>query len=146
VPARNPVIYEWRGAFTNQEVNELHAEAFETRVFPESEWNWRELVARHSLGWVTARQDDVLVGFINVIWDGLVHAWIQDVMVANNVRRMGIGVGVVMAAREGAREAGCEWLHVDFDDDLRSFYYDACGFAKTNAGVMHLAQITEKNA
>jgi hypothetical protein len=146
VPARNPVIYEWRGAFTNQEVNELHAEAFETRVFPESEWNWRELVARHSLGWVTARQDDVLVGFVNVIWDGLVHAWIQDVMVANNVRRMGIGVGVVMAAREGAREAGCEWLHVDLDDDLRSFYYDACGFAKTNAGVMHLAQITEKNA
>jgi hypothetical protein len=52
---------------------------------------------------------------------------------------MGIGVGVVIAARDGAREAGCEWLHVDFDDDLRSFYYEACGFAKTNAGVMHLA-------
>jgi hypothetical protein len=139
VPARNPVIYEWRGAFTNQEVNDLHAEAFETPVFDESEWNWRELVAKHSLGWVTARQDDALVGFVNVIWDGLVHAWIQDLMVANNVRRMGIGVGVVIAARDGAREAGCEWLHVDFDDDLRSFYYEACGFAKTNAGVMHLA-------
>ena len=28
-------VYEWRGAFTNQEVNALHAEAFNTRVFEE---------------------------------------------------------------------------------------------------------------
>jgi GNAT superfamily N-acetyltransferase len=139
VSERQPVNLEWRGVFTNREVNELHGEAFETRIFDESEWNWRDLVAKHSLGWVTARKDGALVGFVNVLWDGLVHAWIQDVMVANNARRMGIGVGVVMAARDGAREAGCEWLHVDFDDDLRSFYYEACGFARTNAGVMHLA-------
>lgn len=33
-------VYEWRGTFTNQEVNTLHAEAFNTRVFDESEWNW----------------------------------------------------------------------------------------------------------
>jgi ribosomal protein S18 acetylase RimI-like enzyme len=137
--AANPVTYEWCGAFTNREVNELHAEAFETRVFSESEWNWRELVSKHSLGWVTARQGEALVGFVNVIWDGLVHAWIQDVVVASHARRRGIGVALVTAAREGARAAGCEWLHVDFDDDLRSFYYDACGFVKTNAGVMHLA-------
>src|SRR5437899_10152390 len=43
------VTYQWRGAFTNAEVNALHAEAFETRVFDESEWNWAELVHRHSL-------------------------------------------------------------------------------------------------
>ncbi|HEX5671227.1 MAG TPA: GNAT family N-acetyltransferase [Acidimicrobiia bacterium] len=136
---QSPVNLEWRGAFTNQEVNELHADAFETRVFDESEWDWRDLVAKHSLGWVTARLDDVLVGFVNVLWDGLVHAWIQDVMVASDARRRGIGVALVSAARDGAREAGCAWLHVDFDDDLRSFYYDACGFAKTNAGIIHLA-------
>jgi len=29
------VIYEWRGDFTNQEVNVLHAEAFDTRVSDE---------------------------------------------------------------------------------------------------------------
>jgi len=29
--------FEWRGAFTNAEVNALHAEAFETKVFDESE-------------------------------------------------------------------------------------------------------------
>jgi GNAT superfamily N-acetyltransferase len=139
VPLENLVNYEWRGAFTNQEVNELHADAFETRVFPESEWNWRDLVTKHSLGWVTARDGDALIGFVNVLWDGLIHAWIQDVMVATHARRRGIGVGVVSVARDGARAAGCEWLHVDFDDDLRDFYYKACGFTPSNAGVISLA-------
>ena len=32
----------------NVEINELHAEAFDTRVFDESEWNWVEQVERHS--------------------------------------------------------------------------------------------------
>ena len=131
-------VYEWRGPFTNNEVNALHAEAFDTRVFDESEWNWKDLTARHSLGWVTARSNDDLVGFVNVISDGSVHAWIQDVMVAIPARHQGIGVGLVKVARDGAREAGCEWLHVDFDDNLRSFYYDACGFEPSNAGLMAL--------
>jgi GNAT superfamily N-acetyltransferase len=131
-------VYEWRGTFTNEEVNALHAEAFETRLFDETEWNWVDITARHSLGWVTARNDGDLVGFVNVIWDGLVHAWIQDVMVAISVRHRGVGVALVNAARDGAREAGCEWLHVDFDDDLRRFYYDACGFQPSNAGLMSL--------
>jgi len=37
-----------------------------------------------------------------------------------------------------SREAGCEWLHVDFDDDLRSFYVDACGFSPIAAGLIAL--------
>lgn len=130
--------YKWRGVFNNVEVNALHAEAFETRVFDESEWNWVELTARHSLGWVTARQDDGLVGFINVLWDGFVHAWIQDLMVAESSRHQQIGVGLVEQARLGAKAAGCEFLHVDFDDDLRSFYFDGCGFRPTNAGLIEL--------
>ncbi len=134
---RSNCVYEWRGAFTNNEVNTLHAEAFETRIFDEAEWNWNELTARYSLGWVTARSSDGLVGFVNVLWDGLIHAWIQDVMVAVPARHQGVGIGLVKAAREGARDAGCEWLHVDFDDHLRGFYY-ACGFEPSNAGLMAL--------
>ncbi len=130
--------YEWRGAFTNQEVNALHAEAFNTRVFDESEWNWVELVHRHSLGWVVARQGPELVGFVNVLWDGLVHAWLQDVMVAVKARGQGIGTVLVNHARDGAEAAGCEYLHVDFEDDLRSFYFGACGFTPTNAGLLSL--------
>mgnify|MGYP003484141256 FL=1 len=130
--------FEWRGAFANDEVNELHAAAFGTRMFGEDEWNWVELTAQRSLGWVIARDGQRLVGFVNVIWDGLVHAWIQDTMVDPRDHRRGIGTLLVAEAVSAAREAGCEWLHVDFDDDLRSFYYDACGFRPTNAGLIEL--------
>jgi len=133
-----PTVYEWRGAFTNQEVNALHAEAFNTRVFDESEWNWVELVHRHSLGWVVARDGADLVGFVNVLWDGLVHAWLQDAMVGAKARGRGVGTELVSRARDGAKAAGCEYLHVDFEDHLRPFYFGACGFVPTNAGLLSL--------
>jgi GNAT superfamily N-acetyltransferase len=132
------ITYEWRGEFGNAEVNALHAEAFDTRVFDESEWNWRELVDRHSLGWVVARDGTELVGFVNVLWDGLVHAWLQDTMVAAKAGRLGVGTQIVAVARDAARDAGCEFLHVDFDDELKPFYYDACGFTRTNGGLIAL--------
>jgi GNAT superfamily N-acetyltransferase len=132
------ITYEWRGIFSNDEVNRLHAEAFEHRVFEEAEWNWERLVREHSLGWVLSRDSDELVGFVNVPWDGLVHAWIQDTMVAAKARRLGVGARLVSTAQKGARGAGCEWLHVDFDEDLRPFYIDACGFTPTSAGLIAL--------
>jgi GNAT superfamily N-acetyltransferase len=132
------VTYEWRGRFGNDEINELHAAAFGTRVFTAEEWNWVELTARHSLGWVVARDGDRLVGFVNVVWDGLVHAWIQDTMVRPDDHHRGIGRQLVAAAVDGARTAGCEWLHVDFDDDLKPFYFGTCGFTPTNAGLIAL--------
>jgi GNAT superfamily N-acetyltransferase len=133
-----PILYRWRGDFENGEVNALHAEAFDTRVFAEDEWNWESLLAEHSLGWVTARDDGAVVGFVNVMWDGLVHAWIQDTMVAADHRRMGIGRRLIAMAKHYAARAGCEWLHVDFDDDLRDFYIGACGFTPTSAGLIQL--------
>ena len=35
------VEYSWRGGFTSAEVNALHAEAFETRVFTDDECGFR---------------------------------------------------------------------------------------------------------
>jgi GNAT superfamily N-acetyltransferase len=107
-------------------------------VFTAEEWDWKSQLDQHSLGWVTARAADRLVGFVNVVWDGLVHAWIQDTMVATDLRSRGIGARLVRTAREEAKQAGCEWLHVDFDDHLRTFYYQACGFTPTSAGLIRL--------
>ena len=135
----------WRGPFGNHEVNALHAAAFRTRLFTDDEWNWRQLVEDHSLGWVVARTDGRLVGFANVVWDGLVHAWIQDVMVAEQVGRRGVGTALVGAAADGARRAGCETLHVDFDAGLSRFYIDACGFTPTSAGLLDLTSPSEQS-
>jgi GNAT superfamily N-acetyltransferase len=130
--------YQFRGDFENAELNRLHAEAFATRLYSNDEWNWQRLVAEHSLGWVVARSGHDLVGFVNICWDGFTHAWIQDLMVASSARGQGVGTRLVALARDACREVGCEWLHVDFDDGLRSFYFDSCGFTPTSAGVIRL--------
>jgi GNAT superfamily N-acetyltransferase len=129
------VTYEWRGAFDNADVNALHAEAFGHHVLED---NWEGQVDRHSLGWVCAREGGELVGFVNVLWDGGVHAFILDTMVAAKARSKGIGTQLVAIATAEARAAGCEWLHADFDDHLRTFYFDRCGFTPTNAGLIAL--------
>lgn len=132
------VAYRWRGDATNTELHALHAEAFDTRLFDASEWDWERQLREHSLGWVTARRDGDLVGFVNVPWDGVVHAWIQDTMVSARARHLGIGTRIVAIAVDEARSAGCGWMHVDFDEPLRSFYIEACGFRSTSAGLIEL--------
>jgi GNAT superfamily N-acetyltransferase len=132
------ITYEWRGNFTSAEANALHAECFGHAVLSDAEWDWRGQVEEHSLGWVCARDGEELVGFVNVAWDGAVHAFVLDTMVAAKVRRHGVGTRLVEIAVEQARVAGCEWLHVDFEIHLRAFYFDACGFTPTNAGLIAL--------
>jgi GNAT superfamily N-acetyltransferase len=131
----DPVRYEWRGSFTNREVNALHAEAFEHPLVDD---DWNGQLGRLSLGWVTARDDLGLVGFVNIIWDGNVHAFVEDTSVAVRARRQGVGVRLIEVSRTHAAASGCEWLHVDFEDHLKGFYFDACGFVPTNAGVVKL--------
>jgi GNAT superfamily N-acetyltransferase len=127
--------FEWRGDFDNNPVNALHAEAFGHEVLDD---DWEGQVREHSLGWVCARDADGLVGFVNVAWDGAIHAFIVDTMVAKRASRRGVGTRLIEIATAEARAAGCEWLHVDFEDHLRAFYFDGCGFEPTNAGLIAL--------
>jgi GNAT superfamily N-acetyltransferase len=129
------ISYEWRGDFRNEEVNVLHAEGFGHRPLAD---DWLAQVNRHSLGWVCARSGAELVGFVNVAWDGACHAFILDTLVTARVQRQGVGTGLVGLAVLKAREAGCEWLHADFEDHLQPFYFGSCGFTTTNAGLINL--------
>lgn len=127
--------FEWRGHFENDELNRLHAEGFGHAVLDD---DWQAQVSNHSLGWVTARQDGELVGFVNVPWDGATHAFVLDTLVAVRARHGGIGKRLVEEAAANARAAGCEWLHVDFDEGLEPFYFEACGFRPVPAGLIEL--------
>jgi GNAT superfamily N-acetyltransferase len=127
--------YAWRGDFDNEEVNALHADAFDHPVLKD---DWEAQLREHSLGWVCARKGEELIGFVNVAWDGATHAFVLDTMVRKTAGRKGVGTQLVAVAVAESRSAGCEWLHVDFDDHLRSFYFDACGFTPTNAGLIAL--------
>lgn len=126
--------FAWRARVTDSELVEL-VESHGGRPEP----GWWDRIRPHSLGWVTARTaDGRLVGFVNVAWDGGDHAFLLDPKTRGTEQRQGIGTELVRRAAEAATAAGCEWLHVDFSDDLAPFYLDACGFQPTAAGLFHL--------
>jgi GNAT superfamily N-acetyltransferase len=124
-----------RGELTDPELGELHAAAFGHPVTPTP---WRQRLADRSLTWVTARLDGRLVGFVNVIGDGGVHAILLDTCVAPDAQGRGVGRALVAAAAAEARQAGCQWLHVDYEPHLVDFYQGACGMRHSEAGLLRL--------
>jgi len=129
------LVFEWRGKFENIEVNQLHAECFDHRLLSDDWWGQ---VNRFSLGWVCMRSAGTLVGFVNVAWDGGVHAFLVDTMVTATLRKKGHATRLVEEAIKGARNSQCEWLHVDFEPHLCGLYFDACGFRRVDAGLVAL--------
>lgn len=90
-----------------------------------------------ALYYVAAFDGLKLVGFVKLIGDAGVHAFLLDPSVDADYKRRGIGRELVTRAVVFARDHGCEWVHVDFDDDLEPFYA-ACGFRPTKAGLIQL--------
>ena len=101
-------------------------------------------VLAQSLGYVCATADGVLVGFVNVAWDGAIHAFLLDPTVRSDFQRQGIGTHLVHQAIDLAKSKGVEWLHVDYEPRLAEFYAK-CGFRTTAAGLINLRE-TESRA
>ena len=107
---------------------------------------WWDQVRPYSLGWVTARLQvsGGLVGFVNVVWDGGDHAFLLDPKVRSEYQRQGVGTALIRHAAVHAKAAGCEWLHVDFQEHLAAFYFEAGGFRPTPAGLIHLPSAPQR--
>lgn len=105
-------------------------------------WNAHEerdfsAILSRSLAHIAAFSSDRLVGFVNVAWDGGIHAFILDTCVMPTMRRQGIATRLVEKATEVARDRGAEWLHVDFEQEYAALYRK-CGFRPTEAGIIKL--------
>ncbi len=117
---------------TNEQINDLFAAAWENHALTDY-----QQVLGHSLLYICAYVDERLIGFANMAWDGGVHAFLLDTTVHPDFQRQGIGVQLVQAAVQEARDRGIEWVHVDYEPHLRRFY-EQCGFRHTEAGLINL--------
>ncbi|MEJ7862917.1 MAG: GNAT family N-acetyltransferase [Pyrinomonadaceae bacterium] len=126
------VIYLVSPSLTNEELNALFVVAWQGH-------SWRDFnsVLNRSLAFICAYHKERLVGFVNLVWDGNYHTFILDTTVHKEFRRRGIGLELVRRASIEAESCGAEWLHVDFEPHLQSFY-EQCGFRHTAAGLMKL--------
>lgn len=121
-----------RPMLTDDDLNELFSASWPGHGLT----SFAPVLAR-SLTWIAAHRGSRLVGFVNVVGDGGAHAFILDTTVHPDERRHGLGVQLVRAAAGEARNCGAQWLHVDYEPHLESFYAQ-CGFRPTAAGLMQL--------
>jgi len=133
MPDNKPdILFQIAPAVANADLNELFKVAW-----PDHQWSNFDPVLSKSLSYVCAYQGDQLIGFVNIAWDGGIHAFILDTTVHPLIRRQGIGLTLVKQAAKVAQERGIKWLHVDYEPHLTTFYRQ-CGFKDTAAGLMAL--------
>jgi GNAT superfamily N-acetyltransferase len=130
----NPDIdFRVKPDLTNEDLNPLYAVSW-----PHHTWFDFQPVLRQALTWICAyRPGEELAGFVYLAWDGAQHAFLLEPTVHPDVRRRGVGTELVRRATDAARDAGCDWLHVDYEERLKPFY-EACGFTHTEAGLVRL--------
>lgn len=127
------IHYKISPDLSNEQLNQLFAEVWDNHT----DRDFAPILER-SLGYVCAYDaDEQLIGFVNIAWDGGIHAFILDTSVHPHYRRRGIGIQLVQQATDFAKTQGIEWLHVDYEDHLDSFYKQ-CGFQPTLAGLINL--------
>ena len=98
------------------------------------------VILARSLTHACAYAGNRLIGYVNVAWDGGVHAFLLDTTVHPDFQRRGIARELIRLVTAEARARGADWLHVDYEPHLTTFY-ESCGFRPTAAGLIDLTKV-----
>ncbi len=126
------IEYKVKPSLTNEQLNNL----FEISWAEFLEKDFSKILVR-SLTFVCAFKEGKLIGFVNIAWDGDLHAFLLDTTVHPDFRKQGIGTQLVLIGIEESKKRGIEWIHVDYELKLDHFY-KKCGFKETKAGLLNL--------
>ena len=133
-PGEREISYRVSPFVSSEQLNDLFAASWDGYA----RQNF-DRILRRSMLYVCAYHAERLVGFVNIAWDGGVHAFVLDTTVHPDFRRQGIGRDLVVRASKEAGGRGAGWLHVDYEPHLESFYR-GCGFGPTGAGLLKLSE------
>lgn len=127
------IEYRINPSVSSEALNELFASAWDAHTA-------KDFAAQleRSLFFICAFSGSRLVGFVKVISDAGVHAFLLDTTVHKEFQHRGIGRELVTRAIQESRARGCDWLHVDYGAHLEMFY-QSCGFKPTLAGLVKLS-------
>ena len=93
------VMYSVNPSITSEALNRLFSDSWDG--FQPGNF---DAVLSHSLAFVCAFYERRLVGYVNVAWDGGIHAFLLDTTVHPSVRRQGIGTELVRRAVDATRQ------------------------------------------
>ena len=96
----------------------------------QSERNNLPSLVRNSFCFIVARNgEDQLVGMGRVISDGVSDAYIQDVYVKENYRKMGIGKQLILRLKDQCLQGGISWIGLIANPGTAGFY-SGLGFSE----------------
>jgi GNAT superfamily N-acetyltransferase len=127
------IEYRINPTVSSKALNELFATAWDGHVIKKF-----TVELERSLFYICAFSGSSLVGFVKVISDAGVHAFLLDTTVHPEYQHQGIGRELVTRAITESQGSGFHWLHVDYDPHLETFY-QSCGFRPTLAGLVKLS-------
>jgi ribosomal protein S18 acetylase RimI-like enzyme len=109
--------YEFSVQVSPQEISELRKSVG---------WNSMEEYYNDSLKqsyfYICCYEEDNLIGFLDVVSNGVTDAYIQDVMVSPKYQGKGIGTNLINKAINKLKEDNIYMISVIFEESLLSFY------------------------
>ena len=129
------ITYRWRAPVDNAALGALHAEGF-NHVQLDEDWNARNFRRTASAGSPHTTSQHSSASSTS---PGTAPSPSSSTpSFEQHLQRHGVATELIKRAETEARKANCEWLHVDFEAELRPFYLDVCGFRPTPAGLIAL--------
>jgi ribosomal protein S18 acetylase RimI-like enzyme len=119
------------GFIEDKEIQNLRASVgWDNKIPPHSKRNV------HLFIYFTARINGKLVGYIDVLSDGSVDAYLQDLLVLPEYQKRGIGSELLKRAIKYLQQKKIKAIQVIFDPDLEDFY-KKFGFHIVKAGIIN---------
>jgi chloramphenicol 3-O phosphotransferase len=126
------------GAFTIQRgalIQEQEIEALRVAVGWDRSAGTYDRILPNTYTHFSIRQDGTLIGFLNVISDGIADAFLVDLMIHPAYQGTGLGTALVQRAIHDLQQDGIRCVEVIFEPRLESFYRKF-GFFMLRAGII----------
>jgi len=124
------IVIEQEGKVSDNEIEELRSSiGWDNNTGPFS------VISKRLYTYFTARKDGKLVGFIDVLSDGIADSYLQDLAIHPNFQRKGIGTELVKKAIRFLQKNKIKCIQVTFNPECENFF-KRFGFHIYKAGVI----------
>lgn len=124
------IVIEQKGKVSDSEIEELRSSVgWDNNTGPFS------TISNRLFTYFTARKDGKLIGFIDVLSDGIADSYLQDLVIHPKFRRKGIGTELVKKAIRFLQKNNIKFIQVTFNPEYEEFF-KRFGFHIYKAGVI----------
>ena len=124
------IVIEQKGKVLDSEIEELRSSVgWDNNTGPFS------VISTRLYTYFTARKDGKLIGFIDVLSDGIADAYLQDLAIHPDFQRKGIGTELVKNTIRFLQKNNIKCIQVTFNPEHENFF-KRFGFHIYKAGVI----------